>query len=208
MAETRQETPSLSKNIQDMIEKRLVDLHTSMPAAIVSYDYGKNLAVVQPKLKRKFAGKPPADLPTISNVPVCFPRMGGAHIRFPVNPGDEGLIHFAERSIDSWLARGSDDAQDLRKHDLSDATFWPGLTSLSNPAESKAKKTSIEIKNKKAWIEILPNGKFKLTNGQFELLNIIRQLIMSLEGEPFVLNKATLALLKLQLEMLTEVQLP
>jgi hypothetical protein len=208
MAETgRQETPSLAKVIQDLVEKRLVDVHTSMPCKVVSYDEDTGLAVVQPALKRKFAGTGLADLPTISNVPVCFPRMGKATLVFPVNPGDEGELHFAERSIDSWLTGGADQADDLRKHDLSDATFWPGLTSQPNKLKRKGKKTSAELRYNEQWIELLGNGKFKIANGKAELLNLIYRLILSLEGEPFVLNKATLAEIKLKLETMTEVTL-
>jgi hypothetical protein len=176
----RQETPSLTKIIEDMVDKRLIDVHTSMPATVVSYDYGTNLAVVQPKLKRKTKGQGLIDLPKISNVPVCWPRMGMAHLRLPVTAGDEGEIHFAERSIDSWLSGGEDDGTDLRKHDLSDATFWPGLWSQSNPAKSKAKKTSIEIKNGKGWVEIMANGQFKITDGTEEVLDLMVQLCQAI----------------------------
>lgn len=182
MAEERKETPSWTKVIQDMVDKQLMDTHTAMPATVVSYDYDKNLAVVQPALKRKFKKDPAAvSLPLITNVPVCFPRMGKGHIRFPVNAGDEGAVVFQERSIDRWLSLGGAvDPEDSRKHHLSDAIFFPGLTSQVNVMSSKAKKTSLEIKNDKGWIEIMPNGRFKVTNGSEELFETLVQLVQAI----------------------------
>lgn len=184
MAEQRNETPSLAKVIQDMVAKELMEVHTAMPGVIVSYDYGKNMAVVQPSLKRKFKGGSAAvNLPLISNVPVAFPRMGDAHIRFPINPGDEGQLIFNERSIDKWSTLGGTvDPEDPRKFHLSDAVFFPGPNSTPKAMKSKAKQTSIEIKNQKAWIEIMPNGKFKITDGSDEVLLIIKDFLESVNA--------------------------
>lgn len=209
MAETRKETPSLAKVIEDMVDKKLMDVHTAMPGVVLSYDYEKNLAVIQPSLKRKFKNSDSVNLPPISNVPVYFPSTKNAHIRFPIQAGDEGQIIFQERSIDLFTSLGGTvDTNDTRKFHLSDAVFLPGKLSQKQQFKSKAKKTSVEIKNDKGWIEVLPNGKFKVTNGTVELLNLLRMLLISLNGEPFVLNKATMSDIQLKLEMLTEIQTP
>lgn len=181
MAEGRGETLSLTANMLKMIDRVLMEMNTAMPGYILSYDYEKNLAVVQPGLKRKFKGSDPELLPPISNVPVCFPRMGEAHIRFPVNPGDEGQLVFQQRSIDEWIdLGGAAYPADSRKFHLSDAVFYPGLNSQKTPVKSKAKKTSIEIKNKKSWIEIYPNGKFRITDGTEELIDLLVQLCQAI----------------------------
>lgn len=182
MAEERKETPSLAKVMQDMVDKQLMDVHTSMPGTIISYDYASNMAVIQPSLKRKFKQSSSSiNLPPISNVPVCFPSVGKAHIRFPLNSGDEGEIVFQERSIDKWLSLGGTiDPEDTRKFHLSDAIFFPGKLSSKNSYKSKAKKTSIEIKNDKSWIEVYPNGKFKLTDGTEELFDLLVQLCQAI----------------------------
>lgn len=182
MADARKETPTLTKVLEDMIDKKMFDIHTSMPATIVSYDYDKNMAVVQPALKRKFKVNPSATpLPLISNVPVWFPSVGKAHIRFPINAGDEGDIMFQERSIDNFISSGGTvDTNDPRTHHLSDAIFFPGKLSQVNKYESKAKKTSIELKNGKSWIEVYPNGKFKVTDGSNELFDLLVQLCQAI----------------------------
>lgn len=179
MSEERQRTPTLVETIKSLIHGELAELHTAIPGKIVSYDYAKNLAVVQPLLKRKYIGEAePVELPTISNVTVCFPRMGKGHLRIPVNPGDEGEIIFQERSIDKWaISGGTVDPEDSRKHSLSDATFWPGLNPNNKPMESTAAATSLELKLKGSYIEILDNGKFKVKGNTEELFDLLVQTI-------------------------------
>jgi len=176
MSETeRQRTPTLVETIQALFEGRLSELNTSIPGKIVSYDYEKNLAVVQPVLKRKYVGETEAvELPTISNVSVCFPRMGLGHLRIPVNVGDEGQITFQQRSIDKWsISGGMVDPEDARKFSISDATFWPGLNPNNKAIKSTAAEKSLELKLKGSYIEILDNGKFKVKGNSEELFDLL-----------------------------------
>lgn len=178
----RKETPSLTKNILDLINQQLVETFTAMPGKIVEYDYETNLAVVQPSLKRKFKALEDATLlPLVSSVPVCFPSSKDAYFRLPIAVGDEGELIFQMRSIDAWLENGGEvNPDDPRKFHLSDATFWPGLRSKANPLKSKGKKNSVVIKNAKGWIEIMTSGKFKITNGSEELMRELVRLVEAL----------------------------
>lgn len=177
MNDERQRTPTLYETIRAMIRAEMVDTHTAIPGKIISYDHAKNIAVVQPCLKRKYKNETlPVELPPIANVTVCFPRMGKGHLRIPINPGDEGEIIFQERSIDKWSVNGGMvDPDDTRTHDLSDATFWPGLNPHGNAMESLASSTSLELKLKGSYIEILDNGKFKVKGSSEELFDLLVQ---------------------------------
>lgn len=172
-----QKTPTLTETIQALIQNELSDIHTAIPAEIVSYNHAKNLAIVRPCLKRKYKGEElPVDLPNIVNVPVCFPSMGPGHLRFPVKAGMTGMLKFSERSIDKWLVNGGMvDPEDARKFSLSDATFWPGLRPNSNQIKSLAAQDSIELKLNGSYIEILNNGKFKVKGTNEELFDLLVQ---------------------------------
>ncbi|MFW8450019.1 Gp138 family membrane-puncturing spike protein, partial [Klebsiella pneumoniae] len=62
------------------------------------------------------------NLPLLVDVPVVFPRGGGCTLTFPVKPGDECLVIFADRCIDFWWQSGGiQEPVDERMHDLSDA---------------------------------------------------------------------------------------
>ena len=85
--------PSLISQVQDLeaatddaeaaenarIEARVLDLHTCLPGAIVSYDATKKTAVCKPGIKCIFRGALGAvDLPQLVDCPVCFPSEGAA----------------------------------------------------------------------------------------------------------------------------------
>ena len=178
MGTDSQETFELSQIIFQAIEKKLCDVNIKMPGKISSYDDATNMAVVQPAFKRKYRDEDtPINLPTISNVPVIFPRMGDAHLVFPVKPGQEGELHFHQRSIDGWLETGGEvDPIDNRKFSLSDCTFHPGLTSKANPLKRKGSPSNVELAHGKAFIEMFASGKFKIGDGDEELFALISDL--------------------------------
>lgn len=164
--QTSQRTPSFIEVLQEIITARLYELHTSIPGKVVSYDYDKNLAVVQPALMRKYKTMNSAvELPTISNVPVMFQRFDEAFIRFPVKAGDTGMISFSERSLDLWLVQGGMiDPNDSRSHALADAVFIPGLVPNNNPMKPKGQASSLQIQYKDSYVEIKEDGEIKLEN--------------------------------------------
>ena len=185
IVDNEETTPTFIQTVQSLIDKKLCDLNTSLPAEIVRYDYDKNLAVVQPTLKRKYKSENSAvNLPNISNVPVAFQRMGNAHLRIPINIGDTGQLFFSQRSIDGWLVSGGIiDPLDPRKFSLSDAIFYPGLNVNSNPIRSSSDEKSVELKLNNSWIEITDTGKFKLTDGTEELFDLMVQTLGKMVDE-------------------------
>lgn len=166
------ETPSLAKVIKDAIEQRLCDVHTCLPAKIISFD-GKK-ASVQPQLQRKYSDGEIVTLPVISNVPVMWPQTLNAIVILPLKAGDTGTVFFSERSLDKWLvAGGVVNPDDTRKFHLSDAIFYPGVKPFD--ASSDYDPLRIVIKNKDARLTVKEDGKFKIENTKDseELLTII-----------------------------------
>jgi hypothetical protein len=189
------QTPSFAQLITDIIDNKLYDLHTSMPAKIVSYDSATGMASVQPLIKRKFKNQAQAvDLPIINKVPVMFPRTATAFIHMPVAAGDVGHLMFSERSLDTWKTLGgSQDPKDVRKHDLTDCVFHLGGYPASTPlvgaeancihlkngtSEVIAKNNGdITLKNGTSSIEIKATGKMKFQGAAAELLDELIKLI-------------------------------
>lgn len=165
------ETPSFSQLLMDVIEGRLCDLHTSLPAKIVSYDSSTGMADVQILIKRKFKTDDSAvDLPIVNKVPVLFPRTAKAFIHFPLAADDIGHLIFSERSLDRWKSFGdAQDPQDPRKHDLSDAVFLLGGYPETGPAEGILDK-ALHMKNDKAEISLLPDGDIEIKNSIVNVL--------------------------------------
>lgn len=109
-------------------------LWTSLPGIIQSFDAGAMTCVVQPAVQvfvtTDDGSMVLTTLPLLLDCPVQFPAGGGCTLTFPVAVGDECLVVFASRCIDSWWQSGGIQAQaELRMHDLSDGFALLGFRS-------------------------------------------------------------------------------
>jgi hypothetical protein len=156
-----------------------------LPGTIVSYDFTKQKAEIQPTLKKSYLDGTTLDLPILSNVPVIFPRASGASLTFPVVQGDTCLLLFIERSTDLWKSVGGNVApNDPRKFDLSDAVAIMGLFPFTEDslAENNSdvlltyKNSSIRIKEN-GDIQIDTAGKVAIGNSSTEVLDIVSKIL-------------------------------
>ncbi|MGY2438550.1 Gp138 family membrane-puncturing spike protein [Pseudomonas sp. SDO52101_S400] len=109
-------------------------IQTAVPGIIQSFNADHMTCTVQPAISGLVRDETGAltgtDLPLLTDCPVQFPAGGGCTLTFPVKPGDECLVVFSSRCIDSWWQSGGVQAQaDLRMHDLSDGFVLLGFRS-------------------------------------------------------------------------------
>lgn len=107
---------------------------TSIPAIVTKYNPAANTVECQPTIKAVIQDKSgnykAVTLPVLPDVPVVFPRGGGATLTFPIKAGDECLVVFSCRNIDSWWQSGGVQIpMDARQHDLSDGFALMGVMS-------------------------------------------------------------------------------
>ena len=122
-------TPETATDHQ--IQQNQLNLHTALPAKVVSFDPAKQTVSLAIQIKMQLVDGSGADIPPLLDVPVSFPRGGGFAVTFPLKAGDEGIAIFSERCIDGWWQNGSASTPlDFRLHDLSDAMFIPGICSV------------------------------------------------------------------------------
>ena len=161
MVDKSSQLSTLASNIKEGIEARLKELHTSLPGIVESFDPETQTASIQPAIKRIFKTNDgdkeiltPENLPILINVPVQFPRGGGFSITFPVKKGDECLLVFCERSIDSWYTSGKiSEPLSRRFHSLSDATAFVGISSSTNSIPNYSA-DDLQIKKDDGSVEI------------------------------------------------------
>lgn len=203
------ETLPLDEVIKLAIEKQLLETHVAMPGEVAQVR-GNQLVDVQPHLKRKYVlGGAVLALPIIQNVPVQLLAGKTWWFKGPIAVGDVGTIIFSERSLDAWKTSGGlTDPGDPRHHHMSDAIFIPGLASKASQVQGSA--TSMVIHNGQAEIQMTPDGKFKVTNGTNELLDLLDQTLQAILdattntifGPLPVNNLATFAMIKAKLDTL------
>lgn len=115
-------------------EGLLKGLWTALPGIIQSFNNTAMTCVVQPAImgqQRKEDGSVLSiEMPLLLDCPVQFQGGGGCTGTFPIAEGDECLVVFSSRCIDSWWQSGGIQAQaELRMHDLSDGFVLPGIRS-------------------------------------------------------------------------------
>ena len=130
----RERMPSLGELITAAIDKAKSQMVTSLPAKVVSFDADKQTAKLQITVKayvqQEDGSTKAVDYPQLEDVPVQFPGGGDQVMTFPIKAGDEGLVSFASRSVDSWQQSGGDQApQDAGMNNLSSGFFQPGFRS-------------------------------------------------------------------------------
>lgn len=148
--------PSLLDVLSQHASNERNDIHTALPAKVVSCD--GHSATVQLMITQVMRGGETLALPPLVDVPVGFYRGGGFCVTVPVKAGDEGLVIFAERCIDGWYVSGRQSAPlDTRFHDYSDAFFLPQGSSQPNriPAYS-TDSLSMQTDDGSTFIRIKP----------------------------------------------------
>ena len=123
----------LSQAIQSAFDEVLKTVNTSLPGHVLKFDPSTQLAQIQPGIKRVNTNGEQTAITPIIEVLVNF--SGGKKFRFEheINEGDEGILIFSQRCIDSWSDQGGVATNPiLRFHDMSDAYFVPGIRSQKN----------------------------------------------------------------------------
>lgn len=170
-SKAREITADSHSEMQASVDNALRDLHTALPAIVISYDPQTRTVKAQPAIQRLFRagdGYEAVNLPPCVDVPVYFPSGGGFEITFPVKEGDECLLIFAERCIDGWYETGQPSPPaDNRKHDLSDGFALVGISSKSN---ASATSSGLSIGSKSSNIAITEDSVLiKKGNAELEL---------------------------------------
>lgn len=118
------------------LENAQSQIWTAMPGIVTAVDLAKQTVSVQPAIQGSTSNpdgtSTSVNMPLLVDVPIVWPRAGGFAVTFPVAAGDEVLVVFASRCIDSWWQSGGVGAQaEARMHDLSDGFAIIGPTSQS-----------------------------------------------------------------------------
>lgn len=127
--------------VRGVVHEELAQVHTHLPAQVVSYDATLNLVKIQPCINRFRVDDPShrvdIQLPQIDDVPVHHFGSGKVLMSCAPVAGSYGTYHVSERSIAKWLNEGGINTPDqFRKFDISDGFFVPGLYTLKDDGDN------------------------------------------------------------------------
>lgn len=172
---------TLSDAVRYAIISHLNNVHTALPAKIISYDSSKKKAKVQPTLNKRYANGQNIEMPIINGVPVVFPSSSNFSMTWPLSANDYVLLVFSERSTAEWLNKGGlVTPQDPRKFDLSDAIAIPGLMPYIESNTNSNNDFTVKIGD--ATFKMSPDGKFCFSGQNEELMSILDELFTTIEA--------------------------
>jgi phage baseplate assembly protein gpV len=110
------------------------EIRVSAPAIVQSFDADAQtiVALIAIGERIRLGGGVLTDVTfkPIADVPICIPQGGIWALTFPIQPGDECDLLFADGCIDSWFQNGGQQARmDGRRHSIADAVALFGLRS-------------------------------------------------------------------------------
>jgi hypothetical protein len=124
-------SPSRAQIFKEALAASLADLRVCLPGKVESFDAVKQIADIQPQLKRRLQAEDGTvsheRLPVIRGVPVVYQRAGGYYFYAPLQKGDHVVLHFADYSLDEWFEQGRESSPKFaHAHDLTDCFAVPG----------------------------------------------------------------------------------
>ncbi len=138
--------PTLHDLFVEALRELELRLDTHKTATVVSYNPATqraNVTVDQLQVVKDLAKNPTRAEPnpkltldpeTLNDVPVAWPRTGAGYLTFPLNPGDKGVLHVQDRSLDAYLVAGQTAEPATRwTHDAADSVFVPGIFHSADP---------------------------------------------------------------------------
>jgi hypothetical protein len=169
----RERYEDLQEAVRAAMDGRQSEIWTALPGIILSYDAAEGTVSVQPALKGAIQ-TPDGSLVDVTmdkliHVPVHFPSGGGYTLTMPVKKGDECLVVFSSRCIDTWWDKGGVQPQaEIRKHDLSDGFAILGTRSKVRALKGASTDTvQLRTDDGKTYVEIAGGSGAAGTTGTF-----------------------------------------
>jgi hypothetical protein len=174
---------SLTNVVRRMIRENNRSLRVCLPGKIVHVTNSYSVDI-QPLLQSQYnSSQSPVTLPVLPGVPVSMPCGADFAVQFPLAVGDCGLLVFADRSIDTWLAGSGDlaDPKDARLHDITDAIFIPGLLTDTQGAARANDTTDMVLQNGAGHVRVKKTGQVAIGNAQADLAAQVRDLAQQVQ---------------------------
>lgn len=174
---------SLSEILDIAIDRKMENVHTSLPGVIESYDHATQKASVKALINKKYADGEDGEQPVIVNVPVVFPSGSDSGIFFPIKGGESCLLHFSERSMENFLALdGEQEPGDPRKFDMTDCICVPGLNSFAKDSFTENAE-DVLLLHKETKIRLKPDGDMEIEVEKDCIIKIKGDKELEIEGD-------------------------
>lgn len=182
---------SQTEGITSLINSRLEQLNTAIPAKIQSFNPQTQTVECQCAINRvdKNTGES-VEYPLLVDLPIQYPIAGGFALTLPIKPGDDCLVVFSQKCIDGWHQDGKIKPEsENRLHDLSDGIALIGVSSQAGVL-ANYNTSAMELRNRQgtAKITISDNSIIFTVGGTtmtIDASGITTSSDISINGKPF-----------------------
>ena len=124
-------------------QHQINEVYTAIPAIIVNVrDINQQRVDVKPVVNMISPNGEYEEHPVILSVPLIFPSTKTSAITFEVSNGDEVLLVFAQRCIDTYKASGGIvNPLDMRRFDKRDAVAFVGMSNFAKAINNPKSRT-------------------------------------------------------------------
>lgn len=121
----------LTKLMEQSFSSLIRQCMFTLPGRVTGFDPETQLAQIEWGINRLDGEGNSLPTPVVDEVPVVFAGDGEWYFFHQITPGEtEGLIHFSQRAIDTWIGQGGPvDPHERRYLSEEDAFFVPGARS-------------------------------------------------------------------------------
>lgn len=125
--------PELKDVLDDEKRALFLTLNCVKIGSVQKVDGTRKTLEVQVSFKRQTGSGQIKSFPLLVDVPFVTIQGGGTAVQVPVSVGDDCLVFFSDRNIDSWFKAGGQALPfDGRAHDASDAIALVGVNALTS----------------------------------------------------------------------------
>lgn len=187
------QVPPLYDTLMGLKKEILKGMRCCIPGNIVGVDLVNGTVDVEVAFLQQDSNGVSFPYPKLTGCPAITLQGGGIAAQFPVEAGDECLVFFADRCIDSWFQTGSPQPlPNLRMHDISDGFALVGVNSLANALDLALLPGEGGFADDKARVAIM-NGKIAISNDTKQLATILGTLVTTLTALNTTLASMTTA---------------
>ena len=148
----------IAQAIKDTAKEQIADIHTAIPARVVSFDAASCTATVKPYGLFRMGDGTTLEFPEITQAPVALPysSSSGAAVAVPVMAGDDVLLLFPETELEAWRTESM--PQGSMRFDLSNAIVLPGLMRSNALMSVAASQNAVVVGTPSVYIAVTSSG--------------------------------------------------
>lgn len=175
----------LLKDVLNQFKKDIfLSLNCHHIGTIQSFDPEDQTATVTINYKKTFSQRKPGgvyvqqlrDYPPLIDCPVIVLGGGPTSLTFPIQEGDECIVLFNDRDLDTWFSGDSNSGNaTVRQHSLADAVVLVGLRSVNSSLEEYDEDRAV-LQNGSTKVAIGPSL-IEISNQLYTLNELLQELV-------------------------------